>query len=133
MMHGFQSYPLLENNEESSAYHYSSVSILENPALFLNIVTSLLGRSWAATTTEGLLIYSLDSGLIFDPFELDIDVTPSNIRKTLHQKEYTMAIIMAFKLNEKKLIQEVIEAVPSNEGEWIFHEIWLEVAVRRGV
>uniref|UniRef100_A0A8C0C0K1 Small-subunit processome Utp12 domain-containing protein n=1 Tax=Buteo japonicus TaxID=224669 RepID=A0A8C0C0K1_9AVES len=73
------------------------------------------GRSWAATTTEGLLIYSLDSGLIFDPFELDIDVTPSNIRKTLHQKEYTMAIIMAFKLNEKKLIQEVIEAVPSNE------------------
>ncbi|NXC66658.1 PWP2 protein, partial [Anhinga anhinga] len=73
------------------------------------------GRSWAATTTEGLLIYSLDSGLIFDPFDLDVDVTPSNIRKTLHQKEYTMAIIMAFKLNEKKLIQEVIEAVPSNE------------------
>uniref|UniRef100_A0A663N554 PWP2 small subunit processome component n=1 Tax=Athene cunicularia TaxID=194338 RepID=A0A663N554_ATHCN len=73
------------------------------------------GRSWAATTTEGLLIYSLDSGLIFDPFELDIDVTPSNIHKTLHQKEYTMAIIMALKLNEKKLIQEVIEAVPSNE------------------
>ncbi|NWU79121.1 PWP2 protein, partial [Onychorhynchus coronatus] len=81
----------------------------------LNIVTCLLGRSWAATTTEGLLIYSLDSGLIFDPFELDIDVTPSNIRKTLRQKEYTMAIIMAFKLNEKKLIQEVIEAVPSSE------------------
>ncbi|NXH33387.1 PWP2 protein, partial [Myiagra hebetior] len=73
------------------------------------------GRSWAATTTEGLLLYSLDSGLIFDPFELDIDVTPSNIRKTLSQKEYAMAIVMAFKLNEKKLIQEVIEAVPSSE------------------
>ncbi|NXQ77266.1 PWP2 protein, partial [Quiscalus mexicanus] len=73
------------------------------------------GRSWAATTTEGLLLYSLDSGLMFDPFELDIDVTPSNIRKTLSQKEYTMAIVMAFKLNEKKLIQEVIEAVPSSE------------------
>ncbi|NXJ23672.1 PWP2 protein, partial [Dicrurus megarhynchus] len=73
------------------------------------------GRSWAATTTEGLLLYSLDSGLIFDPFELDIDVTPSNIHKTLSQKEYTMAIVMAFKLNEKKLIQEVVEAVPSSE------------------
>ncbi|RMC06217.1 hypothetical protein DUI87_15647 [Hirundo rustica rustica] len=73
------------------------------------------GRSWAATTTEGLLLYSLDSGLIFDPFELDTDVTPSNIRKTLAQKEYTVAIVMAFKLNEKKLIQEVIEAVPSSE------------------
>ncbi|NWR03522.1 PWP2 protein, partial [Paradoxornis webbianus] len=73
------------------------------------------GRSWAATTTEGLLLYSLDSGLIFDPFELDIDVTPSNIHKTLSQKEYTVAIVMAFRLNEKKLIQEVIEAVPSSE------------------
>ncbi|NXS87639.1 PWP2 protein, partial [Erpornis zantholeuca] len=73
------------------------------------------GRSWAATTTEGLLLYSLDSGLIFDPFELDIDVTPSNIHKTLSQKEYTMAIVMAFKLNEKKLIQEIVEAVPSSE------------------
>ncbi|NWS04589.1 PWP2 protein, partial [Motacilla alba] len=73
------------------------------------------GRSWAATTTEGLLLYSLDSGLVFDPFELDIDVTPSNIHKTLTQKEYTVAIVMAFKLNEKKLIQEVIEAVPSSE------------------
>ncbi|NXR08830.1 PWP2 protein, partial [Semnornis frantzii] len=82
---------------------------------FVLIYSSLPGRSWAATTTEGLLIYSLDSGLIFDPFDLDIDVTPSNIRKKLHQKEYTVAIIMAFKLNEKKLIQEVIEAVPSNE------------------
>lgn len=100
-------------------YHYSSVSILEKSSLLLNIVTSLLGRSWAATTTEGLLLYSLDSGLIFDPFELDIDVTPSNIHKTLSQKEYTMAIVMAFKLNEKKLIQEVIEAVPSSEGEWV--------------
>ncbi|NXO32411.1 PWP2 protein, partial [Cisticola juncidis] len=73
------------------------------------------GRSWAATTTEGLLLFSLDSGLIFDPFELDIDVTPSNIHKTLSQKEYTVAIVMAFKLNEKKLIQEVVEAVPSSE------------------
>jgi len=82
-----------------------------------------LGRSWAATTTEGLLIYSLDAGLIFDPFELDIDVTPCNIRKKLHQKEYTVAIVMALKLNEKKLIQEVIEAIPGNEGKWIFCEI----------
>ncbi|NWZ95606.1 PWP2 protein, partial [Nesospiza acunhae] len=105
----------INSNRVLEDYHYSSVSILEHPSLLLNIVISLLGRSWAATTTEGLLLYSLDSGLIFDPFELDIDITPSNIHKTLSQKEYTMAIVMAFKLNEKKLIQEVIEAVPSSE------------------
>ncbi|XP_069491780.1 periodic tryptophan protein 2 homolog isoform X2 [Ambystoma mexicanum] len=73
------------------------------------------GRSWAATTTEGLLIYSLDSSLFFDPFDLDLDITPSSIRKTLRQKEYTAAIVMAFRLNEKALIREVLENVPCNE------------------
>ncbi|XP_061483500.1 periodic tryptophan protein 2 homolog [Rhineura floridana] len=73
------------------------------------------GRSWAATTTEGLLIYCLDSSLVFDPYDLEIDITPSNIRKVLFQKEYTKAIVMSFRLNEKKLIQEVLETVPYNE------------------
>lgn len=52
------------------------------------------GRSWAAATTEGLLIYSLDETFVFDPFELDIDITPSNIQKTLHQNEFLKAIIV---------------------------------------
>ncbi|XP_048350885.1 periodic tryptophan protein 2 homolog [Sphaerodactylus townsendi] len=77
------------------------------------------GRSWAATTTEGLLIYSLDSGLIFDPFDLEIDITPSNVHTVLHQKEYAKAIVMAFRLNEKRLIQEVLENVPYNDIEVI--------------
>lgn len=34
------------------------------------------GRSWAAATTEGVLIYSMDESFIFDPTDLDIDVTP---------------------------------------------------------
>ncbi|CAI9114031.1 OLC1v1014650C2 [Oldenlandia corymbosa var. corymbosa] len=34
------------------------------------------GRTWAAATTEGVLIYSMDDSFIFDPTDLDIDVTP---------------------------------------------------------
>lgn len=34
------------------------------------------GRSWAAATTEGVLMYSIDESLIFDPVDLDVDVTP---------------------------------------------------------
>lgn len=34
------------------------------------------GRSFAAATTEGVLIYSTDESFIFDPTDLDIDVTP---------------------------------------------------------
>lgn len=34
------------------------------------------GRSWAAATTEGVLVYSVDESFIFDPTDLDMDVTP---------------------------------------------------------
>nr|AAI28481.1 Pwp2 protein [Mus musculus] len=84
-------------------------------------VTSLrfspTGRCWAATSTEGLLIFSLDAQMLFDPFELDTSVTPGRIREALRQREFTRAILMAFRLNEKKLAQEALEAVPQNEIE----------------
>ena len=36
---------------------------------------SSAGRAWVATSTEGLLMYSLDHNLVFDPFDLvDVDV-----------------------------------------------------------
>ena len=40
------------------------------------------GRSWSAATTEGVLVYSMDENFIFDPTDLDIDVTPE-VRKFL--------------------------------------------------
>lgn len=74
------------------------------------------GRTFCAASTEGLLIYSLDAAGMddFDPFDLDIDVTPQNVEAMLRQKqpEYLKALIMSFRLNEKKLIRKVYEAVP---------------------
>lgn len=70
-----------------------------------------LGRSFAATSTEGLLVYSLDNNVMFDPFDLDIDVTPDNIRKTLKEENFSQAIMMSLRLNENKLIQEVLESI----------------------
>uniref|UniRef100_H2QL41 Periodic tryptophan protein 2 homolog n=1 Tax=Pan troglodytes TaxID=9598 RepID=H2QL41_PANTR len=84
-------------------------------------VTSLrfspTGRCWAATTTEGLLIYSLDTRVLFDPFELDTSVTPGRVREALRQQDFTRAILMALRLNESKLVQEALEAVPRGEIE----------------
>ncbi|XP_013867463.1 PWP2 small subunit processome component [Austrofundulus limnaeus] len=73
------------------------------------------GRSWAATTTEGLLVYSLDSSLVFDPYDLDLDVTPTSIRKQLRLQQWVSAIVLAFRLNEKDLKQEVLETVPHDQ------------------
>ncbi len=63
-------------------------------------------------TTEGLLIYSLDSGVTFDPFDLSADVTPEGIEAALNDAHYSSAVMMSFKLNEKDLISRCLEAVP---------------------
>ena len=80
----------------------------------------LLGRAWGATTTEGLLIYSLDHQVVFDPYDLEMDITPSSVRKTLEKKEYSSSLMLAFRLNEKDLIQEVIESIPVSDGNIVF-------------
>ena len=74
------------------------------------------GRSFCAASTEGLLIYSLDaSGMEeFDPFDLDVDVTPQNVLAILKLKEveYLKALVMSFRLNDKSLIIKSYESVP---------------------
>ncbi|EIN08367.1 WD repeat protein [Punctularia strigosozonata HHB-11173 SS5] len=70
------------------------------------------GRAWAAASTEGLLIYSVDDSIAFDPFDLDIDLTPQSLLAVLANHEYLKALIMAFRLNEKPLIHRVYESIP---------------------
>ncbi|KAE8367606.1 WD40-repeat-containing domain protein [Aspergillus caelatus] len=86
------------------------------------------GRAFCAASTEGLLIYSLDTEYVFDPFDLDISITPISIMETLEsaKQAYTTgtsdnddtflkALVMAFRLNESKFIRLVHEAVPPPE------------------
>ncbi|THH00961.1 hypothetical protein EW026_g1650 [Hermanssonia centrifuga] len=77
--------------------------------------TSLPGRAWAAASTEGLLIYSVDDSLSFDPFDLDIDLTPQSLLTVLSKREFLKALVMAYRLNEKPLIHKVYEAVPPED------------------
>jgi periodic tryptophan protein 2 len=69
-------------------------------------------RSWSACTTEGLLTYSLDTSMIFDPFDLDIEITPKNIKETLENQDYSLALMQSLRLNEEALILQVIEKTP---------------------
>lgn len=70
------------------------------------------GHSWAACTTEGLLLYFLDNAFVFDPFLLDLGTTPDAARNCLKEQQYSMALIMALRLNELALIHEIIEQIP---------------------
>ncbi|KAG8707855.1 hypothetical protein FRC09_001569, partial [Ceratobasidium sp. 395] len=64
------------------------------------------GRSWAAASTEGLLIYSIDDTAAFDPFDIDLDITPQSTLQVLAGKDYMKALVMAFRMNEKDLLRK---------------------------
>ncbi|KAK3328496.1 WD40-repeat-containing domain protein [Cercophora scortea] len=71
------------------------------------------GSAFCAASTEGLLIYSLDNHVQFDPFDLNMEITPASTLAVLKQdKDYLKALVMAFRLNEAGLIQRVFQAIP---------------------
>ncbi|XP_071951728.1 periodic tryptophan protein 2 homolog [Antedon mediterranea] len=73
------------------------------------------GQQWAATTTEGLLVYSLNSSLTFDPFELSVNVTPDAVMHELKEGQWSSALMLSFRLNEANLIQRVVESIPVSQ------------------
>jgi len=88
--------------------------------LVTSVRFSPTGRAWAACTTEGLLIYSIDTTAMFDPIDINENVTPLSIRQTLYEKnDAYLSLLMALKLNEKTLIKEIIENIDSNKIEHI--------------
>ena len=82
------------------------------------------GAGFCAASTEGLLVYSLDSALQFDPFDLDTDITPATILTTLNvDHDYLKALVMAFRLNEAPLIRRVYNAIPPSSVSLVIKSI----------
>eukprot|EP01132_Coremiostelium_polycephalum_P000933 gene933-1178_t len=63
-----------------------------------SIDASPTGRAWAVATIEGLLIYSLDDNLFFDPADLTININPKSILTTLESKQFLKALVVSKKL-----------------------------------
>ncbi|KAJ2793994.1 U3 snoRNP protein, partial [Coemansia helicoidea] len=103
--HADRSLPGVRSGDKSSR-------LLKPEVRTRDVKFSPTGRQWAAASTEGLLIYSLDETLLFDPYELDEDVTPETIRGLSRKGDHLRALVNAFRLNEKYVIREVYEAVP---------------------
>jgi len=81
------------------------------------------GRSWAAASTEGLLLYGLDDTTTFDPYDLDIDITPESLLETIEDGDHLLALITAFRLNEQPLILRAYEAVPASDIRLIARQV----------
>jgi periodic tryptophan protein 2 len=80
------------------------------------VAFSPTGTAFCAASTEGLLIYSVESGVQFDPFDLNVEITPASTLAVLeHERDYLRALVMAFRLNEAGLMKRVFQAVPHEE------------------
>jgi periodic tryptophan protein 2 len=77
------------------------------------------GRGWAAASTEGLLLYSNEDLITFDPFELSMDLTPQAVVDAAGRREYLKALCMAMRLNEERLIIRVFEQIPKEEVRFV--------------
>lgn len=88
------------------------------------VAFSPAGTAFCAASTEGLLIYSLDNTLQFDPFDLNMEITPAATLAMLEdEKDYLKALVMAFRLNEAGLIKRVFQAVPHQDISLVVEEI----------
>ncbi|TKR77582.1 hypothetical protein L596_018524 [Steinernema carpocapsae] len=70
------------------------------------------GRSFAVSSTEGIHTYSSDILRLFDPFELSVDITPEKIHEAAMQGELKLALTMALRLNDAKIIKQITESIP---------------------
>ncbi|XP_037895786.1 periodic tryptophan protein 2 homolog isoform X1 [Glossina fuscipes] len=88
------------------------------------------GQSFAAACTEGLCIYSLDKGVVFDPFNLSLEVTPKAVKDAVKNGEFSKALIMALKLNETNLIMFSLESIPFEDVQLVISDMPNEYAHR---
>ena len=82
----------------------SKVEVLTSQVSF-----SSTGREWAAVSSEGLHVYSLDEDMIFDPISLTENITPAAVESRISSGDFTVALQMALHLNEFALVRQVLE------------------------
>jgi periodic tryptophan protein 2 len=66
------------------------------------------GASWAAGTTEGLLLYALDAGAVFDPTDLAEDVTPAGVAAALAAGAPLRGALLALRLHDDGLLRHAL-------------------------
>jgi periodic tryptophan protein 2 len=80
-----------------------------------SVALSPTGRAWCAATTEGVLVYGADEGAVFDPTDLEEDVTPQAVRRALQARAHLRALLLALRLNDPALVEHCVMCTPPGE------------------
>lgn len=81
------------------------------------------GRSWAAASTGGLLIYSLDEQATFDPTDLDLELTPQAVRAASLEGHALVALLGALRLNDPAMEAEVYERTKRQDIQLVVQQL----------
>lgn len=76
---------------------------------------SPVSASFGVASTEGLLVYAVDSKVEFDPIDLAMDVTVDSCVDLLSRKEYLSALVLAFRLGDPNLLERAFQSVPIDD------------------
>jgi len=95
------------------------------------------GRAFACAGTEGLLIYALDDFLLFDPMDLELELTPQAVADAVSERSWLKAIVLALRLNEEEPLEQAYLSIPpaavpavAKELPLIYVEGFLKLLVR---
>lgn len=78
------------------------------------IALSPNGGCFAVAATEGLLVYTLENRLVFDPTDLTEEITPAAVEAALESGSTLTAILIALRLRDDALIEKCLLATPLN-------------------
>lgn len=70
------------------------------------------GLMWAAASTEGVVLFSLDPGSSFNPLGAGTAISPQTILDALDEKNFDAALYMALRLNIASTTTMVLEMIP---------------------
>lgn len=66
-------------------------------------------------TAEGVLLYSLDEGLVFDPTDLGAEVTPAAVHAAAARGAWLRAFLLALRLSQPQLLHHVLLSTPPQQ------------------
>jgi periodic tryptophan protein 2 len=81
------------------------------------------GHEWAAATTQGIQIFSLDEDMLFAPTDLDLAITPQAVSDAITKCEFGLAINMALHLGMSDVLKMAVDSVDINDIELVIKSL----------
>ena len=88
------------------------------------------GSQFACATTEGLMIYSLAMDMSFVPYDLSEEVTIDNIIANVKGENYLTALLLAMRLNDAQVLDNVFKCIPITNSELICSQMPEKFVIR---